>query len=217
MLPFLDWLLLGIEPRHGRASERTGPRLGSLLARAFIMDYVIVGADAKTGRERSVQVQAEDEKAALAAAKRQGIFAYRVEQCDELPPRRESQGQGRSAILPTKDSVDSTNDSGTGNSGRSGVVFPFASVVILAAILFGVFALNRQQPVDNRGLYSPSFGAADHISSQSDDPRDRRWRGAEDFIKAAAKETGKSEAEVRRAFNDELDRRGLGGWADGKE
>jgi len=50
------------------------------------------------------------------------------------------------------------------------------------------------------------------------DPRDRRWDNpsGREMIRAMAEDAGVSEEEMRKAVNDELDRRGLSDWADGR-
>jgi hypothetical protein len=55
-------------------------------------------------------------------------------------------------------------------------------------------------------------------SRSYEDPRDRRWDNpnGREAIRAMAQEAGVSEAEMRKAVNDNLDSRGLSDWADGK-
>lgn len=54
--------------------------------------------------------------------------------------------------------------------------------------------------------------------SRHQDPRDARWDNADgrQVIRAFADEAGVSESEMRRSLNDEIDRRGLSEWADGR-
>jgi hypothetical protein len=63
-------------------------------------------------------------------------------------------------------------------------------------------ALSAQSPYND-----PSFGS---------DHRDSRWASpaGDEVVRAAAEQYGMSKEEVRRRFNDELDRRGLAEWAD---
>jgi hypothetical protein len=50
------------------------------------MNYRITGADAKTGAERAIEIEAAAENTALASAKAAGIFPYRCEVVPEPPP-----------------------------------------------------------------------------------------------------------------------------------
>jgi len=44
------------------------------------MNFIIEGADAKTGKDRRLELEADDEQSAVKAAKSQGVFPYRVSQ-----------------------------------------------------------------------------------------------------------------------------------------
>ncbi len=93
------------------------------------------------------------------------------------------------------------------------LVLPGGIVLLVCVVMcIGQWMENNRREYDRR--LTTEIQAQERASR---DPRDRRWRGNEEFIRAAADEAGVSEAEVKRAFNDELDRRGLGDWADGKE
>ena len=69
------------------------------------MRYAITGAHAKTGAERAVTLEADDEKTAVALAKQQGVLPYSVQpDCDSgapaapLQPKAEADLDARTAM-----------------------------------------------------------------------------------------------------------------------
>ncbi len=84
-------------------------------------------------------------------------------------------------------------------------------VIFIVLICGGVFSITSSSSTEQQvGSYE---------SYAESDPRDKRWDSpaGREVIRALAEDAGVSQAEMRRAVNDELDRLGLSDWADGEE
>ncbi len=88
--------------------------------------------------------------------------------------------------------------------------FIITFVVLLTPVAFLIWCMDRPA--------AKSTTTPDSVSdSTQSDPRDARWNrteGGRKLIETIAGETNRSEAEVRKALNDEIDRRGLAEYAD---
>ena len=159
------------------------------------------------------EYQAEFQRVQHKLRKKAQVAELKRLKAQEKEERQQAQRSAESVIEPP----------GVSTQQFPNVAIPQRFLLITGALIAFVLLISvvvsvSQWMDNNRKEYDRRMKIeVEALEHASQDPRDRRWKGGEDFIRAAAKETGKSEAEVKRSFNDELDRRGLGGWADGKE
>jgi len=102
-------------------------------------------------------------------------------------------------------------------SNQPAPALPYAIGLLLAVALIIVICSGILNPPPHTGSDSSTNGY-DSVGT-TPDPRDERWNtvGGREVIRAMAEEAGVSEEEMRQSVNDELDRRGLSNWADGRE
>jgi len=199
------------------------------------MEYLVKAVDAK-GRDQHFVVDADDPKSAAAAIRARGFFPFEVAErlraAKDLvpaPPAPTPKEEPAPAVPPAAERpLVYTCHACNGTVAKELKKCPhcgatrkptpeeqfagnIAGIGCLVALLVWVIFISHSCSTTPSRTYSSSPAYTD--------PRDQRWANpaGREVIRAMAEEAGVGEAEMRRSVNDELDRRGLSDWADGKE
>lgn len=114
--------------------------------------YDIQGADARTGQDRSISFEADDDAQAAAVAKVRGVMVAKLERRAPPPTVEYAVPVARNGSTASVDPLDDTRTSQSGTSASVADVLKGARVVVGAVLLIGIVLLMVQEhPVTSDG------------------------------------------------------------------